>query len=217
MLITKKEKNWANWDDMSTAKHRTQTQPCCYGSLLKCDKYWTAGYYCVLLLRMKPYDFFQPSSHPNPPDKTICHFIQQNKIVWAMVSSDWTINSHAECKEIELQPWFKHHYYMAHGGICQDRMVEGIKMKSNSEWNKRAGMGRGGTDKPKSRGAIGTWWRLVGGQLMFFMDVITERTPTLQWMALHPCTYVDSGCFQKGTWTWEGRVLVVGEELAGRE
>lgn len=89
------------------AKHRTQTQPCCYGSLIKCDKYWTAGDYCVLLLRMKPYDFFSAFSPPQTPDKTICHFIQQNTIVWAMVASDWTINTHAECKEIELQPWFK--------------------------------------------------------------------------------------------------------------
>lgn len=48
---------------------------------------------------------------------------------------------------------------------------------------------------------------------MFFMDMVTERTPTLQGMALQPCTYVDSVCFKKGTRNWEGRVLVVGEEL----
>lgn len=81
---------------------------------------------------MKPYDFFSAFSPPQTPDKTICHFIQQNRIVSAMVASDWTINTHAECKEIELQPWFKHHYYMAHGDICKGRIVEGIKMKSNS-------------------------------------------------------------------------------------
>lgn len=36
---------------------------------------------------------------------------------------------------------------MAHRDISKRRMVEGIKMKSNSEWNKRADMGGGGADK----------------------------------------------------------------------
>lgn len=36
---------------------------------------------------------------------------------------------------------------MAHHDISKSRMVEGIKMKSNSEWNKRADMGGGGADK----------------------------------------------------------------------
>lgn len=37
---------------------------------------------------------------------------------------------------------------MAHGDICKDRMVEGIKMKSSSEWNKRAGLTNPTAEEP---------------------------------------------------------------------
>jgi hypothetical protein len=36
---------------------------------------------------------------------------------------------------------------MAHSDISKDGIVEGIKVKSHSEWNKRAGMGGGGAGK----------------------------------------------------------------------
>lgn len=146
MLVTTRGESCANWDDVSASNHRAQTQPCCYGSFIKWDKYWTAGDYCMRLLGMKPYDFFSALSPPT--DKTICHFIQQNGIVWAMVASDWTINNRAECKEIGLWPWFKHHYCMACGDISKDEIVEIPFWVEYKGWN---GWRRG-------KWAIGNWW-----------------------------------------------------------
>lgn len=94
------------------------------------------------------------SALSSPTDKTICHFVQQNGIVWAMVASDWTINNHAECKEIGVRPWFKHHYCRARGDISKDEIVEipfWVEYKGWNGW-------RRGWQSPNSEWAIGNWW-----------------------------------------------------------